>query len=64
MTAVAGGPSGASRGEVRVFVVDDHRLFLSGVQAELGGEFVLVGSAGSAGRAHDSMASRTAARSR
>jgi DNA-binding NarL/FixJ family response regulator len=31
---------------VRVFVVDDHRLFLSGVQTELGGEFDLVGSAG------------------
>ena len=33
-------------GRVRVFVVDDHRLFLSGVQTELGGEFDLVGSAG------------------
>ena len=31
---------------VRVFIVDDHRLFLSGVQTELGGEFDLVGSAG------------------
>ena len=32
--------------EIRVFVVDDHRLFLSGVQAELGSEFTLVGTAG------------------
>jgi DNA-binding NarL/FixJ family response regulator len=33
-------------GGIRVFVVDDHRLFLSGVQAELGSEFALVGAAG------------------
>jgi DNA-binding NarL/FixJ family response regulator len=31
---------------IRVFLVDDHRLFLSGVQSELGGEFDIVGSAG------------------
>ncbi|MDQ1510616.1 MAG: hypothetical protein QOG50_2460 [Actinomycetota bacterium] len=30
---------------VRVFLVDDHQLFLSGVRAELGDEFVVVGSA-------------------
>lgn len=30
---------------IRVFVVDDHHLFLSGVQAELRGEFDLVGAA-------------------
>lgn len=33
-------------GDIRVFVVDDHRLFLSGVQAEIGQDFTLVGSAG------------------
>ncbi|HWD08449.1 MAG TPA: response regulator transcription factor [Actinomycetota bacterium] len=32
--------------DIRVFVVDDHRLFLSGVQAEIGHDFTLVGSAG------------------
>lgn len=32
---------------IRVYVVDDHHLFLSGVQAELGREFDLVGTAGS-----------------
>lgn len=30
---------------IRVFVVDDHRLFLSGVQSELGSEFEIVGIA-------------------
>jgi DNA-binding NarL/FixJ family response regulator len=30
---------------IKVFVVDDHRLFLSGVEAELGNEFEIVGSA-------------------
>ena len=30
---------------IRVFLVDDHRLFLSGVQAELGREFEVVGAA-------------------
>jgi DNA-binding NarL/FixJ family response regulator len=37
-------PPGPRR--IRVFLVDDHRLFLSGVQSELGGEFDIVGSAG------------------
>lgn len=30
---------------IRVYVVDDHRLFLSGVESELGNEFEIVGSA-------------------
>lgn len=30
---------------IRIFVVDDHRLFLSGVQSELGDEFEIVGVA-------------------
>jgi DNA-binding NarL/FixJ family response regulator len=30
---------------IQVFLVDDHRLFLSGVQAELGREFEVVGAA-------------------
>ena len=32
--------------ELQVFVVDDHQLFLSGVRAELGEHFDLVGTAG------------------
>ena len=32
---------------IRVFLVDDHRLFLSGVRSELGARFELVGEAGS-----------------
>jgi DNA-binding NarL/FixJ family response regulator len=35
------GPAGA----VRVFIVDDHRLFLTGVRAELGEAFEIVGEA-------------------
>ncbi|MDQ4148910.1 MAG: response regulator transcription factor [Actinomycetota bacterium] len=31
---------------IRVFLVDDHRLFLSGVRSELGQEFEIVGAAG------------------
>jgi DNA-binding NarL/FixJ family response regulator len=31
--------------QVRVFLVDDHRLFLSGVRSELGREFEIVGEA-------------------
>lgn len=30
---------------IRVFIVDDHRLFLAGVRAELGGAFEIVGEA-------------------
>jgi DNA-binding NarL/FixJ family response regulator len=35
----------AAAGPVRVFIVDDHRLFLSGVRAELGESFEIVGEA-------------------
>ena len=42
MTDVAGAGDEA----IRVFVVDDHRLFRSGVQAELGEEFRIAGTAG------------------
>ena len=31
---------------IKVFVVDDHHLFLSGVRSELGSEFEIVGTAG------------------
>jgi DNA-binding NarL/FixJ family response regulator len=37
--------SSASVGRVRVFLVDDHQLFLAGVRAELGATVDLVGSA-------------------
>ncbi len=33
-------------GRIRVFLVDDHRLFLSGVRTELGDRFGIVGDAG------------------
>ena len=33
---------------VRVFIVDDHQLFLSGVRSELGSRFAIVGEAGDA----------------
>jgi len=36
----------ASAGPVRVFLVDDHMLFLSGVRAEVGDRFEVVGYAG------------------
>jgi DNA-binding NarL/FixJ family response regulator len=36
-----------SDGAIRVFVVDDHRLFLSGVRSELGRAFAIVGDADS-----------------
>jgi DNA-binding NarL/FixJ family response regulator len=38
-------PAGSRVKQVRVFLVDDHRLFLSGVQVELGRDFEVVGSA-------------------
>jgi DNA-binding NarL/FixJ family response regulator len=41
------GPAGA----VRVFIVDDHRLFLTGVRAELGEAFEIVGEAADVGGA-------------
>jgi DNA-binding NarL/FixJ family response regulator len=31
---------------IKVFLVDDHRLFLSGVRSELGGTYEIVGEAG------------------
>jgi DNA-binding NarL/FixJ family response regulator len=37
--------AGAAHGPVRVFLVDDHRLFLSGVRSELRGHVELVGEA-------------------
>lgn len=39
-------PDPDADGLVRVFLVDDHRLFLSGVRTELGERFDIVGSAG------------------
>jgi DNA-binding NarL/FixJ family response regulator len=39
------GPTGTARGPVRVFLVDDHRLFLSGVRSELRGHVDLAGEA-------------------
>ena len=41
------GAAGAEgdEGRIRVFLVDDHRLFLSGVRSELGGSFDIVGQA-------------------
>ena len=38
---------------IRVFLVDDHRLFLSGVRSELGDPFEIVGDAGEVGPAVD-----------
>ena len=35
----------AAGGRIRVFLVDDHRLFLSGVRAELGEQFEIAGEA-------------------
>ena len=40
------GPSQGAAGRTRVFLVDDHRFFLSGLHAELGEEFEIVGDAG------------------
>lgn len=40
------GPS--ATGPIRVFLVDDHRFFLSGLRAELGEQFEIVGDAGDA----------------
>jgi DNA-binding NarL/FixJ family response regulator len=38
-------------GPIRVFLVDDHRLFLSGVRSELGEQFEIVGDAADAAAA-------------
>ncbi len=46
------GPAAAAR-SVRVFLVDDHSMFRSGVRAELGGAVDLVGEAGSVAEAVD-----------
>jgi DNA-binding NarL/FixJ family response regulator len=42
-----------SRVRVRVFLVDDHRLFLSGVRSELGDEFEIAGDSGDVDEAVD-----------
>jgi len=42
-----------SQTPIRVFVVDDHRLFLSGVRSELGRAFAIVGDADSVDAAID-----------
>jgi DNA-binding NarL/FixJ family response regulator len=39
------GPQSSPSDRLGVFLVDDHQLFLSGVRAELGDDFVVVGSA-------------------
>jgi len=45
-------PTGADRAAaIRVFLVDDHRLFLSGVRSELGEQFEIVGDAADAAAA-------------
>jgi DNA-binding NarL/FixJ family response regulator len=48
MPPAAGNAAGSAGGHapIRVFLVDDHRLFRSGVQSELGDQFDIVGSAG------------------
>jgi DNA-binding NarL/FixJ family response regulator len=38
-------------GPIKVFLVDDHQLFLSGVRSELGADFEIVGDAGDVGAA-------------
>jgi DNA-binding NarL/FixJ family response regulator len=45
VTAGSPGAGGAAPGPIRVFLVDDHELFLSGVRAELTGRFDIVGEA-------------------
>jgi len=42
----AASASGPAPGRTRVFLVDDHRFFLSGLRAELGAEFEIVGDGG------------------
>jgi len=46
-------------GTIKVFVVDDHRLFLSGVRSELGRAFAIVGEADSVDRAVEGVARTT-----
>ena len=52
---LGGGPTDADRGAgpVRVFLVDDHQFFLSGLRHELGAEFQIVGEAGEVDAAVD-----------
>ncbi len=45
---VEGAPAAGGGGRIRVFLVDDHRFFLSGLRAELGEQFEIVGDAGDA----------------
>ena len=44
---------------IRVFVVDDHRLFLSGVESELGRDFEIVGTADDVDHAVDAIRETT-----
>ena len=44
---------------IRVFLVDDHRLFLSGVRSELADEVEIVGEAGDAAAAAEGIAATT-----
>lgn len=45
-----------NREAIKVFLVDDHRLFLSGVTSELGEQFEIVGTAGDARGAVEAIA--------
>ncbi len=52
MTARAGEPAGTGQGgKLRVFLVDDHGLFRSGVRSELGDDVTIVGEAEDVGPA-------------
>ncbi len=52
MTARAGEPAGTGQGgKLRVFLVDDHGLFRSGVKSELGDDVTIVGEAEDVGPA-------------
>ncbi len=47
-SASGGGQAPGPAARIRVFLVDDHRFFLSGLRAELGEQFEIVGDAGDA----------------
>ena len=49
--AVTGGPAGTGGRALRVFIVDDHAMFRTGVRAELGGQVEVVGEAGTVAEA-------------
>ncbi len=51
MASVQGAGTGGAGGLPRVFIVDDHGLFRSGVRSELGGQVDVVGEAGDVGQA-------------